>query len=396
MQNLNTRNADLGGILDLLREQQARKHDLVVPASAIRVVNADLIVSGADQEITLDGVTTVDGTYRPTAVADEGIAEKLRIPRAYLRTMRETRPDLYDANVNGWLHGADALMGPWRGDYGVGRSRDLIREGADGDARRFLLRTFKGDDGDQGIARAFLSDTYKVMDNLDVLMASLDGVREAGVAVNIDGGDLTDRRMVLRLVAPEVQALAPVLLRGYRSPFSGASGDENPTVFAGFQISNSEVGNGAFSITPRLVVQVCNNGMTITKDAMRSVHLGGKMDEGIIRWSDETQQRNLALVKSQTRDAVRTFLDTDYMTRVIQRAEAAAEEAVTVVEHVRTITKPLGYTDEQIDGIMGHFVRGGQMTRGGVANAITSYAQTVEDGDAAHDVEARAMQVLGV
>lgn len=388
MQNLNTRNADLGGILDMLREQHARKHDLVVPATKIRAVGGNLVVADAEQEITLDGVTNVDGVYRPTSVADEGIAEKLGVPRAYLRRMREERPDLYDANVNGWLHGYNVVM-----PEGVGLHQP---DPVPGDQRRFLVRTFRGDNGGEGIARAFLSDTYKVMDNLDVLMAALDGVRESGAEIHIDGGDLTDRRMVLRIVAPEIKALAPVLLRGYRSPFSGASGDENPTVFAGFQISNSEVGNGAFSITPRLVVQVCNNGMTITKDAMRSVHLGARMDEGLIRWSDDTQRKNLDLVKAQTRDAVRTFLDVDYMTKVIQRAEETAAEAVTVVEHVQTLTKPLGYTQEQIDGIMGHFVRGGQMTRGGVANAITSYAQTIEDGDAAHDVESRAMQVLGI
>ncbi|MEU7912281.1 hypothetical protein [Microbispora bryophytorum] len=32
-------------------------------------------------------------------------------------------------------------------------------------------------------------------------------------------------------------------------------------MFAGFVISNSETGCGAFTITPRLLVQVCRNGM---------------------------------------------------------------------------------------------------------------------------------------
>ena len=45
-------------------------------------------------------------------------------------------------------------------------------------------------------------------------------------------------------------------------------------VFAGWVLSNSETGCGAFTITPRLVVHVCRNGMTITKDALRAVHLG--------------------------------------------------------------------------------------------------------------------------
>lgn len=380
MQNLTTRNADLGGVLEMLQTQQTRKHDIVVPASRVFSHHANLVVAGAEQEITLDGVTDVNGVYRPTTVADENIATKLGIPRAYLRTMRENRPDLYDANVNGWLRG--------------GVNRDSVV--AEPDSRSFLIRTFKGDDGGEGIARALLSDTYKVIDNLDVLMSALDGIKAAGVDVQIDGGDLTERRMVVRVVAPEVQALAPTLLKGYRSPFTGQTGDENPTVFAGFQISNSEVGGGAFTIVPRLVVQVCNNGMTITKDALRNVHLGGKMEEGVIRWSDETNQKSLDLVKSRTADAVRTFLDVDYMRKVIERAEREATKEVESVDAVRDITKPLGYTEEQIDGIMSHFVKGGQMTRMGVHNAATAYAQTVSNGDDAYEIESRAGVLLGL
>src|SRR5690606_20239204 len=103
-------------------------------------------------------------------------------------------------------------------------------------------------------------------------------------------------RMYVRVVAPEVQALAPTLLAGYRSPFTGQSGTDNPTVFAGFEISNSEVGGGAFTIVPRLVIQVCNNGLKITKDAVRNVHLGARLDDGVIRWSESTQRQNLDLV----------------------------------------------------------------------------------------------------
>ena len=105
-------------------------------------------------------------------------------------------------------------------------------------------------------------------------MAVLDGVRQSGASVQVDGCDLTDRRMYVRVVCEQVRAPARALLDGYRSPFTGTSGADNPVVFAGFVITNSETGCGAFSLTPRLVVQVCRNGMMITRDAMRVVHLG--------------------------------------------------------------------------------------------------------------------------
>ena len=119
--------------------------------------------------------------------------------------------------------------------------------------------------------------------------------------------------MYVRVVCEQVRVLAPALLAGYRSPFTGASGADNPVVFAGFVITNSETGCGAFTLTPRLVVQVCRNGMTITRDAMRAVHLGERLDEGVVTWSGNTQDKTLALITAKTTDAVATFLDPRYV-----------------------------------------------------------------------------------
>jgi hypothetical protein len=380
MTTTNTRNATLPDLLEMLKHDQVRKHDLVVPATAIRSENGVLIVTGAEPEITFGGVTSTDGRYVPTRVCDEGISGRLNIPLAYLRRMRENRPDLYDANVNGWLLGASAP--------------GILKPKADPDNRSFLLRCFKSDDGNDGIARAFLSDRYSIIENIDVLMAALDGINAAGIKVEVVGGDLTERKMRVRVMAPEVQALAPVLLKGYRSPYSGATGDENPVLFAGFEIANSEVGVGAFTITPRMVVQICTNGMTITKDALRRTHLGSQMDDGVIRWSEETQQKNLELVRAQTADAVRTFLDVDYMTKTIERLEERAETVVETVDAVKDVTKNLGYTEAEMDGILAQFIRGGQTTLGGVVNAATAYAQEVTDGDRAAEIAATAVGVL--
>jgi hypothetical protein len=62
---LTARNASIEDLVALLRGQQARKVD----------------------------------------VCDQGIADKLGIPAAYLKKMRTSRPALFDANVNGWLAG---------------------------------------------------------------------------------------------------------------------------------------------------------------------------------------------------------------------------------------------------------------------------------------------------
>lgn len=376
------RNATLDDLAIMLTEQQARKVDVVAPASSITASGGRLVISGAEPVLTPDGVDLGDGVYIPTAVCDEGISEKLGIPTAYLKRMRADRPDLYDANVNGWLHGTLETWTDEESPYAA-------------DTRNFLIRCFRADNGD-GIARAFLSDKYARIDHLDALTAALSGVEQAGVEVQIVGADLTDRRMSVKVQSDAVQALAPTLLKGYRSPFTGASGDENPVMFAGFVIGNSETGGGAFTITPRMVIQVCANGVTIAKDALRAVHLGGKLEQGVVEWSRETQAKMLDLITSKTTDAVRTFLNVDYMTKTIASLEEEAGKPVESVDEVKELGKALAFSQEQIDGVLGHFIKGGQMTRGGVLNAVTSFAQTVEDGDDANAMEAVAVKVLSL
>ena len=368
---MSARNATLADLARLLREQQARKVNVVAPATAIRARAARLVVDDTVPELGPDGVASTAGCYTPTEVCDQGIADKLGIPAAYLRRMREHKPALYDANVNGWL---------------------------DGDDRRFLLRCLHPGTGEgTGVARAFLSDGYKIIDNLDVLMAALDGVRNSGFPVEIDGCDLTERRMYVRLVCEQVRMLAPALLAGYRSPFTGASGADNPVVFSGFVITNSETGCGAFSLTPRLVVQVCRNGMTITRDALRAVHLGERLDEGVVAWSGNTKDKILALITAKTTDAVATFLDPRYAERVIRAIEKDASRPVDdPQEAVRLVSQRLRFTDAQQDDILTHFIRGADVTAGGVMHAVTSAARTQGDADTAHEMESAALRALEV
>ncbi len=361
------RNATLDDLAALLRDQQARKVDIVAPAAAVRARGARLMVESTEPVLGPDRVTMTSGAYAPTEVCDQGIADKLTIPAAYLRKLREQRPGLYDANVNGWL---------------------------EGDGRRFLIRCLRGGSG-AGVARAFLSDGYKIIDHLDVLLAALDGVRQAGFPVQVSGCDLTERRMYVRVICEQVAVLAPVLLAGYRSPYTGASGADNPVVSAGFVLTNSETGCGAFTLTPRLVARVCDNGMTITRDATRAIHLGERLDEGVVTWSGNTLDKVLALITAKTADSVATFLSTGYVERQVREMEKQAGHPVTAPQEVvETVSARLRFSDAQQRDILEHFIRGGDLTAGGVMHAVTSAAQLQDDADTAHEMESAALRAL--
>jgi hypothetical protein len=134
--------------------------------------------------------------------------------------------------------------------------------------------------------------------------------------------------------------------------------------------------------------------MTITRDAMKAVHLGGKMDEGVINWSRDTIEKQLALVTARARDAVATFLDRDYMIRVIRDMETKAGKKIEDVEDVRVVAKKLAFDQEQQDAVFNMFVKGGQFTAGGVMQAVTAAAQSTKDADKAFEMEAQATRAL--
>jgi hypothetical protein len=145
------------------------------------------------------------------------------------------------------------------------------------------------------------------------------------------------------------------------------------------------------------VVQVCRNGLTITRDAMRAVHLGERLDEGVVTWSGNTRDKTLALITAKTTDAVTTFLDPSYVEHAVRQIEKDAGHPVTdPQETVRTVSQRLRFTDAQCSDILAHFIRGGDVTAGGVMHAVTSAAQTQDDADTAHEMESAALRALDI
>jgi hypothetical protein len=387
MTDTELRTATLQDLATLLEAQQVRKLDAVVPAEKISAREGLFRIEDVDAQLTDTGVIPVAGDYRPTDVAIEHVADKLGIPLAYARKVYAQRPDIWEANVNRWLHG---------GDWGVDGVHQRGEHAADADPRSFLLRMFRPDDGPEpGMLRAVLSDRYKVIDHLDVLTSAIEGINNAGLEVQVQACDLTDRRMYVRIHAPQVEVLAPDLLRGYRSPWTGDQGTDNPTVFAGFVLSNSETGEGSWTIAPQIIVRICTNGMTMKRDVLRQVHLGGKLAEGVIRYGEDTKQAQLDLVRLKARDTVATFLDVEYVRAKVAELEAqAGVQLADPSKAVEIVTTRLSYTDAQRSDVLRMFVQGGQTTAGGIMQAVTAAAQLQPSGDGQYAMEMDALPAL--
>jgi hypothetical protein len=383
---LEARNATLGDLAQILTDQNAAKVDIVTPIVNLRFRGGIATLAGT-------AVFDEGQRYRPTDIADGQLADKLGVPHAYLRKLRAERVDLYDANVNGWIHG---------GLMDRPAPEDPVEVPADG--RIVKVRTFQGDPGQVGVMRAVLSDKHPNLDNFDGLLACLEGVKEAGIPVEVLGCNLSETRMVVKVAAPDVIVNAPGFLENYRSPFKGKNLPQwvqdkfkvNPDgIMAGFVFSNSETGGGAWNLAPFISVLACLNGMVIQKGALRHVHVGAQLEQGIVQWSEDTETKALELITARTRDTVQAFLTEDFVSEQVDEITGKAARPIENPEEAITmVAGKLGFNEDQRKGILGHFIAGGQLTAGGVMNAVTSYAQVVENPDASYEMERSALKVL--
>jgi hypothetical protein len=201
-----------------LLAERARRLDVVVNRRMISSKGGYLMVHAGEstQLVTDEGVTSVAGLYRPTVTGVETAGKMLGADIGFLKRLYdEGRTDIVDAILNGRLHGSILGMRP---DDEFGPEFEPYQG-------NMMIRLLRPDGSDDGLFRAMVSERFRTdMDNLDVATAVLEGIGQAGVHAIPDTCSLTDRKMYLRFVVPEIAVLAPKLLEGYRSPLPGGPG----------------------------------------------------------------------------------------------------------------------------------------------------------------------------
>lgn len=132
------------------------------------------------------------------------------------------------------------------------------------------------------------------------------------------------------------------------------------------------------------------------QSVLRKTHLGARYagGEGIVTWSAETLSKSLELITSQARDAVRAYLDPAYVARMVAQLETISDKPVQDVDAtLKVVASKLKFSDAQQDSILNHFIRGADLSAGGVMHAVTSVAQTL-DADTAYEMESVAVQAM--
>lgn len=386
MKTQTAKNLDLQKLLEDLKNQTKIKKDFVVPSAFFEMKNGELRIVNHNAEskalhelLAGTGISVPNDlaeterriSLLPLPVCHQHIAEKLGIPKRYYDKMSQGgNVELLDHNVSHWFK--------------------------NGGEKNYLIRTFIDPDKGEGVARALLSDQFLTIDNYDILLACLEAIQISSIDPKFFEikGEITDKRLYVRFSAPSIEIQAPTLLKQYRVP--DGSGDGNTGIASGFVITNSEVGHGQFSISPRVTILACDNGMTFMEDAFQKKHLGAEMDEFTeIKWSDETKQKNKELIISQVKDGIRLYVSKEYLGAKINKLERlAAKELKHPHDAVKNVCASLNISEESEKNILDYFLRGGDVSPFGVAQALTYHAHKSADADDRYELEAHSVKIM--
>ena len=376
---------DLAKISGTIQSVRDSRFDLVADQAALSMTpeTDQVLITNPTGEpmITNSGVfpSVIQSDF--TRTAERQIATRLHLPIKYYDRLRQS---------------PDARMKQL--------AAHSVNELAAVDPRKALYRFLQADDG--LVLRSVLSDSYGLFDNDVAIKALMEGLSASGHDFGDCSveGDVTPDRLRLRIHVPGIELAVPDLLGDYKMPFSMREGngvharpddgEVPPVIWAGIEIGNSETGHGTFYVAPRAVVAVCRNGLTKPIEFKRA-HLGARLDEGHIQWSDTTRQNVYELVTSQVADVVSTYLSTDYLEALADEMrdakDAGIESPATAIE---IVTDKLALSDSEARDVFDCFARGGDQTVLGVANAVTAAAQMVPDTDRQAEMESEFWTVV--
>jgi hypothetical protein len=332
---------DLKELAARITADKDQKRDFIAPSNRLGMTVDD---SG---ELVLQ--VPQRGNFPINPLAHRQIATYADIPAKYYDRMKDGAPDLLADNVNLWM----SRMAP---------------------ERKRMVRTLGGR------ARALLSNSYQRVEHEEIAEVALPILAELP-SVNIVSAQVTEQRLYIHFVVPGIEGQVKV-------------GD---IVQAGGIISNSEVGQGAVSISGLIWRLACLNGAK-TSDSFRRAHVGRRVEDSEELWADDTKKADDKAILLKVRDMVRGVVDeTRFRTQLDKLrllADPSAKITGTITEAVTVLANKVGLSEGIRPSILQSLAEGGDLTAWGLINAVTAQAHKASDYDAAVELEGVGGQLI--
>jgi hypothetical protein len=235
-------------------------------------------------------------------------------------------------------------------------------------AERFLVREV------EGTARAFLSDSYKRLNTMQIFVSFLEAA--AGSNCVLVDGHTGESRDYLEIINPDIRAI--------QTPNNGV-------VFLayGARLRNSDFGDGALSINTFKLQPVCMNG-AVGRRVMNEVHLGARLPESIV-FANDTVRKDTEARALMVRDSMRQIWKPEFMDIEEAQIIEASERTIDVQKEVKLLPK-LGLQKFESDEVLKVLID--RKPEDGVAGtpSLWSLAQAV--GAVARDKKPERMREL--
>lgn len=325
-----------------------------------RLARKDFIADTAGLEVVTDsngvtkvmmGFTDISGEFVISDIAHQQIATRLQIPFRYYQKMRLEYPELLDKNINSWF----------------ARTNE-----------KRMLRTL------DNRLRAFLSDRYRRLDNLELAEAVLPILNEIK-GLEIISSEITETHMYIKVINKKLKAEV----------------GENDIVQAGMVISNSEVGLGSLKVEPLVYRLVCKNGLIVKDYTQKKYHVGKQVDSEESAYEiyrDETLAADDKAFFMKVQDTVRCAVDETKFLLSVNKLIAVKSEHTgdNPIKTVELLADKYVLNQNERGSILRHFIMGGDDSRFGLVNAVTRASQDIEDYNRATELERLGGELLAL
>ena len=338
----------LPDMMQELKRQDECKKDLLVPAQMLNMER------DAQTIFTLDDGAAPPLSMGMTDLFHRQLGGAMKIPADYYDRCQAEMPWLLSTNVNAWLATMD---------------------------NSFMIRTMDYNDGRGQVARAFLSERYRRIDNLAIAMALLPlfmGMQGCEVA----SCEITPNRMYIKLT---------FTLKKYEV----VPGDY---VEFGIIISNSEVGLGAVMVCPFLNRLVCTNGLVLNSLGQRRHHVGRQIkavEDSFELYSDATIELEDKAFLSKLQDVARATMDESRYPVILDQLKESAGAKITgpIQQVVELTARNFGIRKNEQDDMLRYLIEGGDLSLYGITNAVTRLSADVDSYDRATELESIGWQI---
>lgn len=326
-------------LVETIMKHASGKQDLVLPAKDIRFSRNDagqLRLWAGEHDLAL------------TSHANAQVTGFLGIPRRFAQKLEASFPELLIHNFNTIIQKSDV---------------------------RRMVRTLDGN------ARAFMSDSYRRIDNelvFDGMYPVLDRL-----GAKIESANVSDDYFHLQATMPNIEGEI-------------RKGD---VVRYGVTIRNSEIGKGALSVSPLIYRLACTNGMVVADQVRRRAHIGGSYldgEEGWIALSSATQMLKTRAMVAELAEYLEAMASPFMFEKTLSTLRDVADQELpaepTLV--VESLAARYSLAKPEMESALIALAESKDYSRWGLANAVTVLANDSQSYDRAVDLETLGGRIM--